>query len=250
MREVSMNSLSIKGMLDRLSRKRLQSKIADNGFWFIDIPRTSSSSIRTELATNFGPLYGKTNLLDQRLRSSTQAERSPLLRLGIGDHATAVNVRSVISKTIWNKIYTFALVRNPWDRMLSLYFYRLKRGHLPANMLFRDYILQLRTPQYGLRKSMHSKPAYYYSASEYLCDDLGEPIVDFIGKYEQRNEFVEVIAAKLMLPEFGTLTTQQAKPQASHYSEFYDSETELLVGNAHARDIDLFGYRFQRKPGL
>ena len=36
-------------------------EIKANGFWFVDIPRTSSTSIRVELGQQYGPAYAKAN---------------------------------------------------------------------------------------------------------------------------------------------------------------------------------------------
>lgn len=228
-------------------RYSLRRKVRRHGFWFVDIPRTSSSSLRTELARRFGPVYGKSNLLDERLRRLSLHRHEWLKRLGIRDHSTAQQVRDVLGPRLWADVFTFSLVRNPWDRMASLYFYRVKRGHISPGLSFRDYARQLLTPQYGVRNSMHSRPAYYYSACEYICDQDGGLMVDFVGRYEEREQFVETVSKALSCPAIGVLATQQATPPGFHYSSLYDSETECIVGNAYAKDIALFGYRFERR---
>ena len=40
-------------------------EIKRNGFWFIDIPRTSSCSIKVEPGNTFGPVYEKANTIDK-----------------------------------------------------------------------------------------------------------------------------------------------------------------------------------------
>ena len=233
-------------LLGLVSRRIVLRQIKSNGFWFVDIPRTSSSSIRTELARQFGSIYGKENLLDQRLKIVTDRRRQSMQSLGIVDHSTAQHIKNVLGSKAWYDLYTFALVRNPWDRMVSLYFYRLKRGQIDSGLSFRDYIVQLRTPRYSVKGSMHSRSAYYYSASEYICDQNGALMVDYVGRYEERWQFIETVSKALAYPSLGGLVTQQAKPDGFHYSQLYDAESELIVGNAHAKDIDLFGYQFER----
>lgn len=233
-------------LVGSVSRRAVLRQINRNGFWFVDIPRTSSSSIRTELARRFGSIYGKTNLLDPSLLSVVHHRHQSMKVLDIGDHSTAQHIRRVLGSRVWSNIFTFALVRNPWDRMASLYFYRLKKGQIDSTLSFREYISQLRSPQYSLKGSMHSRPAYYYSACEYLCDQNGKLMVDYVGKYEEREQFVDTVSKALAYPGLGGLLTQQAKPEGFHYSQLYDAESELIVGSAYAKDIDLFGYRFER----
>ncbi|MEQ9484597.1 sulfotransferase family 2 domain-containing protein [Coleofasciculus sp. F4-SAH-05] len=142
-------------------------------------------------------------------------------------------------------MFTFTLVMNPWDRMVSFYLYRKKRGNLPDEVSFRDYILQFNSPRYKRAKSLHSLPFYYYGLAEYILDKNDKIIVDFVGKYESRETDIKTISQRLDCPSLGHLCLQKAKPLEMHYSQFYDEETKNIVGRVFAQDIELFGYRFE-----
>ena len=107
--------------------------ISRHGFWFIDIPRTSSSSIRAELGMRFGKAHGKMNVMETDYATAQI----------IPDHTTAKEVQTVIGRPKWDKIFTFTVVRNPWERTFSMYHYRKKRGNIPKEWSFRDYVLEL-----------------------------------------------------------------------------------------------------------
>ena len=47
---------------------------------------------------------------------------------------TAENIRSLIDGSIWTRYYKFCLERNPWDKAVSLYFWRT-RGQEPRPSL-------------------------------------------------------------------------------------------------------------------
>ncbi|SDM24968.1 Sulfotransferase family protein [Catalinimonas alkaloidigena] len=208
--------------------------IRKHKFWFIDIPRTSSSSIKVELSHQFGPSYGKTNLLEKKF-----AQKS-----AFKDHRTAQEMQQVLGRALWDEIFKFTLVRNPWDRMVSLYAYRRKKGTIPPDLSFRDLVLQFNSPRYMLAHALHARHSYYYPQVDFLQDAQGKMMVDFVGRYENREEDLKVIAERLGCPGLGRLLLQSAKP-TKHYATFYDEETREIIRRVYAQDIALFGYEFE-----
>lgn len=225
----------IKSKLFKRSSRFPRKKVKKNGFWFIDIPRTSSSSIRTELANTFGSTYGKSNLLENEFEVNGSYK----------DHLTASQAMKHISPRDWEQLFTFTIVRNPWDRMVSLYFYRAKKGQIPTGLSFKDYISQLKSPRYNCSNSMHYRPSYYYGAAEFILDKKENVIVDYIGKFEERESSLKYISKRINCPTLGKLCLQKAKPSEKHYSMLYDKECRELVSKVYARDIELFGYEFE-----
>ena len=138
--------------------KQAERDVRKNGFWFVDIPRTSSSSLRTELAAKYGSNYGKGSLFD---RTYTVSRSVPA-------HIPAVRARRRTGERLWDNSFTFSMVRNPWDRFLSIYWYARKAGVLPESFTFRDCVKQFRSPRYLRHYFIHSDYAFYYSAWEYL----------------------------------------------------------------------------------
>ncbi|WP_162139100.1 sulfotransferase family 2 domain-containing protein [Synechococcus sp. PCC 7336] len=208
-------------------------QIARQGFWFIDIPRTSSTSIRAELGKRFGKTHGKIN-----------TDKGYATQQIFEDHLTAREMRKRLGGFLWKKIFTFSIVRNPWDRTLSMYFFRLKRGTIPSEWTFRDYAIALTSssPESDLFKYHASR----YGLSDYVTGDDSEIIVDYIGRFENR-ETLKVIADRLKFKELGILSIQSASPKGKHYSEFYNEEIRDMVGRFYSKDIELFGYNFEVK---
>ncbi len=211
--------------------------IVRNKFWFVDIPRTSSSSIRSELGKRFGKSHGKYNVTES-IHATAQF---------FPDHTPARKMRALLGGSIWDSIFTFTIVRNPWDRIYSMYHYRkdvLK--DIPREWSLRDYVLALGN-SFSKTNKFFKYHAFRYGASEYILGENGEMIVDFIAKYENRLLDIGLIASHLNFTGLGKLHIQGAMPKNKHYSEFFDLETKEIIRKLYAKDIELFDYEFEDK---
>ena len=216
-------------------------QILRRGFWFIDIPRTSSSSIWLEIGEHFGFPYGKKDISDKQHPTNGSTNFFP-------SHMTAQEARSNFGNFIWSTIFTFTIVRNPWDRIYSLYLFRKKRQRIENNVSFRDYVISLQEAIVSnkLPTSLFSYPPHLYGSADFILDEDGEIMVDCVVKYENRNSELKFVASRLGIPELGKLHVQGTSHNkaAEHYSEAYDLEMKEIVATIYAKDIDLFNYQF------
>lgn len=115
--------------------------------------------------------------------------------------------------------FCFAFVRNPWERMVS---YRCRAGLDEAawQKMLREFV----DPQV-----------------DYICDDDGRMLVDFMGRFESLAEDFATVCRLLAIER--TLPRLNAS-EHGHYREFYDEATKQLVARLYAEDIERFGYRF------
>lgn len=211
------------------------SQIRKKGVWFVDIPRTSSSSIKVELGRHFGFPYGKSNLTDKGF-STAQV---------IPDHLPAKYMRNQLGSGIWDGLYTFTFVRNPWERMVSMYFYRLLKGHYSEDLTFRDYVKQLKSLAEGHRPPLFANYVFYLGCSDYIFDG-DNSLISYIGRYENRASDIQEISAAIKCPELGVLFLQKSSASnKEHYSFYYDEETKEIIGNIYSSDIKRFGYKFE-----
>ena len=216
-----------------------RTQISKHGYWFVDIPRTSSTSIKNELARMYGVTYGKASLganIFDRLRQQI-----------FPCHLPAQEIRKILGEELWARIFTFTIIRNPWDRMVSMFHYMKKQGDLPTRLTFRDYVLQFNAPRHLLKGQLHSYHAFYYGLLEYIVDSNDNIIVDYIGRYENRTEDIRIIADKIGCQDLGNLHLQETERSHKHYSQYYDDETKDVISTVFTRDIERFGYSFEEK---
>ena len=205
-------------------------KIQKHGFWFIDIPRTSSSSIRLDLGQYYGVPYSKNNILKTQISSPYKIYH---------DHLPGKEIKEKLGSELWDRLFTFTFVRNPWDRILSFYYYRIKCNEIPSSLTFREYVLSLKNKQlgkYGLPLNSHE----YKNCADYILEDNNKIIVDYIGRYETREKDLNTIAKKIGCNQIGNLPFNKATPSNINYSKYFDSEITTIIERIYLKDITMF----------
>jgi len=204
--------------------------ISRRGFWFVDVPRTSTTSIKDELAEAFGPVFGKTPG-----------------RWSFPDHTPASRMRTLLGSELWDRLFTFSIVRNPWSRQLSFYHWARNNGFF-KQMTFRDFVLEL-NKQFETGQSRFIWHGPYFGSADYLFDSDGRQLVQCIIRFEDREAGLAEVAKRLHLPSLGQRHQNKQTPADSHYADAYDDETRQLIAKIYRRDLDLFGYRFESPVG-
>lgn len=152
------------------------------------------------------------------------------------DHVRASALRDALGMDVFNSYYSFAFVRNPWAWALSNYTYGLSNPRHSRHAIYKrfdnfsDYIV------WHCREDDKIK-----FQKDYVCDESGQVIVDFVGKQEclsdDFSKICQEIGVKASLPRLNV-------SRISDYRESYNDETRELVRSTFREDIDLFGYEF------
>ena len=178
-------------------------------FVFIHIPKTAGRSVQRALGTK--------------------------ATMPMEDHVTARDIESAIGIDDYMRRFSFAFVRDPWQLEVSLYFHTLsRRSHefhdeVASAGSFRNYILwstqaRARTPQH-----------------EYILDDDGQVMVDFVGRFEQLKQDFSVVCDRI-----GRKGTELPHVGAGKYGDwqtYYDNDTIAAISAYYQKDIELFGYK-------
>ena len=162
--------------------------------------------------------------------------------LGVGlDHSTALEKYHQLGAAAWDRKFTFTMVRNPWDKVVSHYHYRMRTNQtgLGDNPVPFDEWLQRvyvdRDPVY------FDQPRMFMPQKQWLVNESGELLVEFIGRFENLQQDFDRICQRLQVEA----SLGHAKPSSrGSYRDYYNAQSEALVRKMFAEDIELFGYRF------
>jgi hypothetical protein len=165
-------------------------------------------------------------------------------------NATARHVRYVEYQAAdtkkFERYFKFTFVRNPWDRVVSTYFF-LKKGGLneldknwsDQNMVsynsFEDFVVNWLTEE-NIWSWVHFYPQYYF-----FYDDDGNNMMDYVARFENIEEEFRFIRERL------GKTCELSKVNVgsnSHYTDYYNERTKKIVEDVYRKDIVLFNYRY------
>lgn len=198
-------------------------------FIFVKSKKTAGSSIQDYLAP-----YCKDGIVEKHFP---------------GSHRTAASTREKVGEEVWNSYLKICPVRNPWDALVSWYFWRkrdrsvwvkIKRiiqGKHPENNAFRlpfQQYMHMLNKNDGVNINKHIM---------YIGDEWPDY---FHIRYEHLHEDMQTLCDKLNIPfekdKFPKEKTGVRKEKG--YKKFYDDETREMVAKAFSREIERFGYQF------
>jgi len=218
-------------IIKRIEHWYVISQIRKNGFWFVDIPRTSSTSIKVQLARKYGRTYAKEFIRGEKNHTKGFFR----------DHLTSKHMVNFLGQRVWDDLFTFTIVRNPWDRAVSFYNYLLKiNKHDKPSLSFKEHIIDLKRIY---KENNFAKRRLRHGCYEYISDN-NEIIVDKVIRFEDREEELKEISEKIGFELSMTEHREKILGKKS-YNEFYDNESRRIIEEIYAKDIEEFGYSFE-----
>ena len=183
-----------------------------------------------------------------------------------GPHLSMAEIKKSVSPEIYDNYFKFALVRNPWDRLVSFYAWAERKGRSIESLEpygafleslypgFNNFVEQLdNVPnRFSNRFKNFFKRETSFSKEDLEKSNIGLPIsmpqadfvrgADFIGKLEDINNVYTYVCGKLNLPHVPL--KQYNRTFRAGYKMFYNDKTRKIVEKHYAKDIKMFEYKF------
>ena len=145
------------------------------------------------------------------------------------NHMTAGQIKRRIGSETWNEFFKFCFERNPWDKVVSHYWYRKANPRKRPVGSFEEYLESCRCPV--------DHPLYTIG---------GELAVDEVGRFENLESDFRRITERIGLPQqkLPRRSNTQFRTSSRSYEDYYNDRTRRLVADLYAKEIEMFGYRF------
>lgn len=209
-------------------------------FIFIAIPKTGTTSIEESLKSRIELKIDNYNIFKHDICPEEKRDHK------IRKHSTAKEIKEVLGEKIYNSYFKFCFVRNPWDRLVSIYYEAKKPTNCSSN--FQNgkedpwYIHQIKAKELSFKDYLFYFKDEWENYISMISDDNWSFLVNFIGKIENINDDFRKICniiglRKMELPILN-------KSGKNNYASYYDNEAKELVRSIHRKDICLFDYKF------
>ncbi len=210
---------------------------------FIAIPKCGTTSIRQQLRPT-GPFLIPNPHLTIRQISDSLYTFLLIRKLGGNNYFPNENVPRdddirAEARAIFSNHFKFSAVRNPWARAVSIYYRR--EGIQPHSMMSFEKFCENHI--YASDTCLH--PTLQKNQCDWLIDDNGKIIVDFVYKLEEIFDYLPLINKNIFGKNiYIKFANKNPMSSASSYQDIYNERTKRLIGKLYEKDIDLFNYAF------
>jgi len=155
-------------------------------------------------------------------------------------HKSAKHIREDIGEEIFNQYLKFCVIRNPYDTIISAYFW--SKAYYNITHDFKTYCKQY------CKQNMVSRNNNYIRHDNNRLFIDNQPVCDYYIRYEHLKEDTTQLLEKLGITNYNLDDLPHHKggfrPKDKPYQEYYDDETRELVYETFKQIIDMFHYTF------
>lgn len=193
-------------------------------FLFVHVPKTGGNSVQSILIRYSEDRITTNENQDGVERFGIESPTAPIRK-----HSLLKVYRESLAPDVFGGLFKFGTVRNPWERLVSNY--------------FSPYRGAVRWDRGAFLELVYGKPTpLMYLTLDGTAD--GPVGVDMIMRYENLAEDFVAACRKIGIPE--EPLPRRNVSSRDHDSAYYDDELVEIVAERCAREIAMFGYRFER----
>ena len=169
----------------------------------------------------------------------------------IGSHCSAIDLKETLYNTgkreVWDEYFKFAVVRNPYDWMVSLIGYITRfpshgDHQQVSGMTMTEFLIFCR--DVAMKRERPHGSNKYMTLTQFLCDKNKSLLVDKVIKFENIDQEVSEMQKRLGI-SFNTLPKKNINGQREKdYHTYFNQEAAGLVAEIHKDDLELFQYEF------
>ena len=210
----------------------------EHGFVFMKTRKTAGTSVEIALSRVCGdddvitPVTADDEVLRRAHggRGPQHFESPPNLERKAFNHMPVSMVRRMLGRKKFETYFSFAIERNPWDAVVSLYHWRFRDSE-PGS--FADYVASEAVETFATK-------------NQRIYRLKGDVAVDRVLRYESLADELATVWSELGLPGRPDLPHAKGgtRPHGPSYRSYYDDASRQRVADLFAAPIAELGYEF------
>jgi hypothetical protein len=155
------------------------------------------------------------------------------------NHKPAVDIKQDIGDDIWNNYYKFCVIRNPYERAISLFYWYM------AYIIRVPFSNNLDTDRLEFSKFLNTDNAFITDHLMYSID--GKFCLDDVIRHEQLDDDMKRVCDILKIdwvPEAMPKFKSGVTPKFATVQDMYTNEAKAVIARVCAFELDCFDYKF------
>ncbi len=212
----------------------------EHKFIFFSVPRTGSTTVR-EILDEYSDV--------KSIHISKTSEENPFYH-----HISPLEVERIFDQRgwEWDRYKKFCFVRNPFDRVVSLFY--LKR-RIDKNKKSRAYIkkikrwisLNLREQkifEMFVKNNVRKGGRLYEPVTEFIAPEGCKYDVDVLRYEKMPNAIIKYLNKNLDISVENKKIPHKNKSKRKKYEYYYDEELIKIVSKKYKKDLEFWDYEF------
>lgn len=205
---------------------------------FVWIPKTGGTSIHSMLKKS--PV--KMKKFTGRPKRYHEFNNRDSVTFGHASIASLTEL-GIIKSDYLETAFKFCFVRNPWDRLVSLYYYLTQKRNRKLGNTFNEFVNKLHSGEYPIQEIglYNVSKLNQLNDSTKWINSLGMEF-DFIGKYENFQADVQRLLETIGLDSPKRIPHLN-KVSHHKYTRYYNDDLIHKVSELYKDEIELFEYQ-------
>lgn len=206
-------------------------------FIFVKTKKTAGTSLEIALSGICGPrdVLTPVSTKDEHTRKRLGYRGAQNYRTSeytFLNHTKATKIRDIVGPDVWNSYFKFAFERNPWDKVVSWFYWH---KHMDNALTLEAFFESQRFSDVG------------DSGGFNLYSEDGEIILDHIYQFEQIEHATADLARRFGLTSLPPLPRAKSEFRNDRrpFKEIFNKQQKEAIERAFCKEIALFGYRFE-----
>jgi Sulfotransferase family len=153
------------------------------------------------------------------------------------NHMPAANIKALLGEEIWSNYFKFCIVRNPYEKAVSAYYFFKKNS--------ADTVSSVKIDESSLFEQWLESSGPPIDRDKYLID--GQFCLDHVIRYESLNQDLKELCHRFRLPwkPAGLPNFKRGiRPKNISLEHLYTEKSKALVSTAYQFELAYFGYSF------